>query len=387
MWLLLSGRGFGKTWVGSNWIIEGAKREPDHPMALVGQTKADVRDTMIEMGESGILAQSRPDFMPHYEPSKRRLTWPNGAVAMIYSGDEPDQLRGPQHGRAWVDELAKFKYPQQTWDNLELGLRLGPHPRACVTTTPRPLPIIKALAEDPVVHVVVGSTFENEANLPDRFLQRVRKQYEGTRLGRQELYGAILSDVPGALWTYALIERHRVNVAPGLPRVGIAIDPAVTGHEDSNQTGIIAGGIAEDGHGYVLRDASGRYSPDGWGRRAVDLYHELEADFIVAEVNNGGDLVEHVIRTIDKSVAYRDVRASRGKYTRAEPVAALYEQGRIHHVGGLPDLEDQQCTWVPGEDSPDRVDALVWLFTELMVGPDTDVRRGKAPKKLQGYRG
>ena len=371
-WLIRSGRGFGKTRSGAEWIRsrvdEGYTR-----IALVGQTKADVRDTMVELGDSSILKISPLWNMPEYEPSKRRLTWPNGAVAIIYSGDEPDQLRGPQHDSAWVDELAKFKYPQETWDNLEMGLRLGDNPQACVTTTPRPIKIIKELIKDPETVDVTGHSRENIANLSDRFVKRILNKYEGTRLGRQELAGELLDDAPGALWKREEnIEQNRVNKHPELIRIVVAVDPQATNNPESAETGIVIGGIGVDGHGYVLSDRSAKRSPQGWGSRAVLAYQEFSADRIVGEVNNGGDMVENTIRTVEngKNVSYKSVRASRGKAIRAEPVASLYERGIIHHVGTFPELEDQLCNWEPGDKSPDRLDALVWLFTELMVNEE-----------------
>lgn len=369
-WLLSSGRGFGKTWVGANYVIEYAAQHPHYPIALIGQTKADVRDTMIELGDSSILNQSPPDFVPEYEPSKRRLTWPNGARAIVYSGDEPGQLRGPQHGMAWVDELAKFKYPQETWDNMEMGLRLGNWPHVVVTTTPKPIPIIRALLNDDATRLTIGSTFENAANLPARFLQRLREKYEGTRLGRQELYAELLSDVPGALWRRDLIETYRVNSAPThTQRIVVAIDPAVTAAKDSDETGIVVVALGDrDQHGYVLEDLTVRDTPETWANIAVNAYHRYHADRIIGEVNNGGDLVERVLRTVDHTISYRSVRASRNKVTRAEPISSLYEQGKVHHVGTFGQLEDQMCSWVPGEASPDRIDALVWGLTELMLG-------------------
>lgn len=368
-YLLRSGRGFGKTFTGANWVIQRAYEMPDYPIALIGQTKGDVRDTMVEVGESSILGQSPDWFRPEYQPSKRRVVWPNGAIAMLYSGDEPDQLRGPEHGSAWVDELAKFKYPKKTWDMMELGLRLGPKPQVVVTTTPRPIPIIRRLLDDSGVIDVIGSTYENVDNLADRYLDRVKRQYEGTRLGEQELYGKVLDDVPGALWTRDLLEQYRVHEIVECTRLVVAIDPAVTATEESSETGIVAAGIGtSDLHGYVLDDFTLRGSPDQWARRAVDAYWELEADCIVAEVNNGGDLVESNIKTVDSRVKVKQVRAARGKYNRAEPVAALYEQGKVHHVGLHAALEDQMCTWVQGEKSPDRLDALVWALKDLMLG-------------------
>ena len=365
-WLLRSGRGAGKTRTGAEWVINRAKDGPYYPIALVGQTKADVRDTMIEVGESSVLRISPPWFMPNYEPSKRRLTWPNGMIATAFSGDEPDQLRGPQHGSAWVDELAKFKYPDETWDNLEFGLRLGDNPQAVITTTPRPIPIIKQmLADDDVVDRVV-STYANIHNLAPSYIKRVIKRYEGTRLGRQELHGELLGDVPGALWTRDILEETRVTRHPEFVRVVVGVDP----HASVGETGIVVAGLGADDHGYVLDDLSTGGSPDNWARQAVTGYHKHDADRIAAEANNGGDMVISTILTVDGSVSTKKLWASRGKYTRAEPVAALYEQGRVHHVGMFAALEDEYCTWVPGEDSPNRLDAAVWALTELMLGQD-----------------
>lgn len=375
VWLIRSGRGYGKTWVGSNYVIERAQQYPDFPIALVGQTKSDVRDTMIELGGSSIIQQSPPWFEPKYEPSKRRVTWPNGCVGIAYSGDEPGQLRGPQHGTAWVDELAKFKYPEETMDNLELGVRLGIDPRIIATTTPRAIKVIKELLNDPDTVDVRGSTYENFANLSQRFIDRIRRKYEGTRLARQELHGEVLLDTPGALWTQDIIDTFRVKSIDliNLKRIVVAIDPAVTAHEESDETGIIVAGMAYNDHLYVHDDISLKGSPDQWARASVNGYYRYQADRIVGETNNGGDMVEHTIRTVDRQVAFKQVRASRGKYTRAEPVAALYEQGKVHHIGMFAELEDQMCTWVPGDASPDRMDALVWAITELAFGKQNEV--------------
>jgi predicted phage terminase large subunit-like protein len=371
VWLLLSGRGFGKSRVGAEWIRKRVESNKAKRIALIAETAADVRDVMVE-GESGLLTISPPWFKPVYEPSKRRLTWPNGAVATTFSGEEPDQLRGPQFDTAWVDELAKYMYPQDTWDNLEFGLRLGDDPRACVTTTPRPIQIIRDMLDDPMVTVTTGSTYENLSNLAATFIKRVVKKYEGTRLGRQELHAEVLSDTPGALWSYDLIETTRVKVRPSeLVRIVVAVDPAITNTEESDETGIVVCGKDEKGHGYVLKDASGRYSPGEWGAKAVQLFHEFKADRIVAENNQGGDMVEHVVKTTDRTISYRGVSASRGKIARAEPVAALMEQGKIHHVGSLARLEDQMTSYTgerkKGEPSPDRMDAMVWAFFDLML--------------------
>ncbi len=381
MWLIRSGRGFGKTRTGAEWVRYRAEHGPYYPIALVGQTKADVRDTMIELGESSLLKISPPWFRPHFEASKRRVTWPNGMTATIFSGDEPDQLRGPQHGTAWIDELAKFRYPKEAWDNLMLGLRLGPDLRALVTSTPRPIPIIRQLLADPYTVDVTGATYENANNLSPVFLSEVRRQYEGTRLGRQELYGEILDDVPGALWTRVLLEAVRVKQAPELRRIVVAIDPAATSGEHSDETGIVVCGAGADGHGYVLDDLSQRASPDGWARAAIQAFHVYQADRIVVEANNGGEMCEYTLRTIDANVPITTVHASRGKQARAEPVAALYEQQRCHHVGYLPDLEEQLCSWVAGDASPDRLDALVWAFTALLLSePEQAAMRQAAVK-------
>jgi phage terminase large subunit-like protein len=370
-WLLLSGRGFGKTRTGAEWVKAWARSGVEH-IAIIGQTKGDVRDTMVEQGDSSIMKVSDPWFMPEYQPSKRRLVWPNGSVATIYSGDEPDQLRGPQHHRAWVDELAKFRYPQETWDMLEMGLRLGTSPQVVVTSTPRPIPVIKRLLADPQTAVTTGSTYENKDNLSSRFIQRVIDRYEGTRLGQQELYGQILDDDPRALWNRDTLETSRVTSFPDLFRIVVAVDP----HATSGQTGIVVVGASWAGeqlHVYVLDDATPEEGakPELWGRSAISAYNKWHADTLVAEINNGGDMVENVIRTIPggQQVRYETVRATRGKYTRAEPVSALWEQGRGHMVGYYADLEDQLCTYVPGEnDSPDRLDAMVWGATLLMGG-------------------
>jgi len=370
VWLLLSGRGFGKTRTGSefiNWRVRTGSKY----IALIGKSKADVRDTMIEVGDSSILKCSPPWFMPDYQPSKRRIVWPNGAIAMVYSGDEPDQLRGPQHDTAWVDELAKFQYPEETWDNMEMGLRLGGDPKVIVTTTPRPIPLIKKLVTDKDTVIVRGRTDDNIGNLSSKFIERIYNKYSGTRLGRQELSGEILEDRQGALWTQTLIEKHRVRLAPTLTRIIVAIDPEATSTEDSSETGIIVVGEGSDGHYYVVRDSSLRATPNVWAGVAVNAYHDLSADRIIGEVNNGGEMIEAVIRNLDPNVSYTAVRATRGKITRAEPISALYEQGKVHHVGCLPDLEDQMVNYVAGEKSPDRMDALVWGLTFLTENNDS----------------
>jgi predicted phage terminase large subunit-like protein len=371
-WLLLAGRGFGKTRTGAEWVRSEVQRGGARRLALVAPTAADVRDVMVE-GESGILATAPPWFRPKYEPSKRRLTWPNGAQATTFSADEPDRFRGPQYDRAWCDEAAAWRYPE-AFDQITLGLRLrdarGGPPRCLVTTTPRPTPLIRRLVADPTTHVNRGSTFDNRDHLAAAYLDQIVRRYEGTRLGRQELYAEVLDDTPGALWKRDAIDALRVRHAPDLARVVVAIDPAVTSRQGSDETGIVVAGLGTDGHGYVLADRSLVATPDAWARAAVSAYNEHRADRLIAEVNNGGDLVETVLRTVSHGVAYRAVHASRGKQTRAEPIAALYEQGRVHHVGSLPQLEDQLCSWAPATDahSPDRLDALVWALSELMLG-------------------
>jgi len=364
-WLIRSGRGAGKTWTGSNWIIERAKQGYG-PIALIAQTKADARDTMVELGPSSIMKVAPPDFTPTYEPSKRRLTFPNGITATVFSGDEPSQLRGPQHSTVWIDELAKFKYPQETWDNMEFGLRLGDDPCVLVTTTPRPIPILKQITKDPKTVDVVVSTFANRHNLSPQFLSRITERYEGSRLGRQELHGEILEDTPGALWQPSQLDATRVNEYPTLKRIVIGVDPAVSATSSSNATGIVGCGLGEDGHLYILADSTVVGSPREWAKAVEKLYKSLSADIIIAESNQGGDLVASNIRQYNQNLPVRLVRATKGKYTRAEPIATMFEQGRGHIVGRLPQLEDELTTWVHGETSPDRLDAMVWGCTELI---------------------
>ena len=374
-WLIMAGRGFGKTRSGAEWTCEradlGGRR-----IALVGATAADVRDVIVE-GESGILAIAKPGKRPIYEPSKRRLTWPNGSMATTYSADEPERLRGPQHTDAWGDELGAWRYPDAL-DQLELGLRLGDDPRMVITTTPKPIKMLKELIirEGKDVAVTRGSSYANLANLSPKFIDKIIRRYEGTRLGRQEINAELLDDVPGALWARTRIEGLRISKEqlPSLSRIVVAIDPAVTSGEDADETGIIVAGLDRNGHGYVLDDLSGQYQPLEWAAKAIEAYKKYSADRIVAEVNNGGEMVEATIRMVDPNAPYKAVRASRGKVIRAEPVSALYEQGRIHHVGTYADLEDQMCSFTTDFDrteagySPDRLDAMVWGFHELIVG-------------------
>lgn len=365
-WLIIAGRGWGKTRTGAEYIRDLVESGGARRIALVAATAADARDVMVE-GESGILAISPPWNRPLYEPSKRRLTWPNGALATTYSADEPDRLRGPQHDGAWCDELAAWRY-EDAWDQLRFGLRLGRNPRVVVTTTPRPTPMIKNLVKENTTVMTRGSTYDNRGNLATAFFDHIVSKYDGTRLGRQELHAEILDDVLGALWNHAGIDRTRVQDHGDLKRIVVAIDPAVTNNEDSSETGIVVSGVGRDDHAYVLADLSGKMSPNEWASVAVQAYKDFGADRIVAEVNNGGDLVEHTVRTVDKTVSYKCVRATRGKMIRAEPIAALYEQNKVHHVGMFSTMEDQLCSWVPGKKSPDRMDALVWALTDLMLG-------------------
>lgn len=373
----MAGRGFGKTRSGAEWVRSRVEAGESR-VALVAQTPADARDVMVE-GESGLLAVCPPWNKPKYEPSKRQVTWPNGAIAKTYSGFDPDQLRGPQHGTAWADELASWQYPQETWDNLQLGMRLGLDPRTCITTTPKPVSLLMDLVKAPGTVVTGGSTYENISNLPQAFIDEIVAKYEGTSLGQQELYARLLTEMPGALWTRETIQKHRLSDCPPLQRIVVAIDPAVTATEQSSETGLIVAGLADNGHAYIVDDLSGRLSPDTWGRRAVGAYHTRQADRVIGEQNNGGELVHHVIKTIDPEVAYRAVIASKGKHTRAEPVAGLYEQGRVHHIGAWPALEDQMCTWVPGETSPDRLDAMVWAVTELVLAHPVGAKTAAVP--------
>lgn len=388
-WLILAGRGFGKTRTGAEWVRANmcgstplARGRWRH-IALIAETAADARDVMVGDGKaasdphagSGLLQIHPKSFRPDYEPSKRRLTWPNGAMATIYNGTEPDQLRGPQHDAAWCDELAKWQYAKEAWDQLQLGLRTGQNPQVCITTTPRPIGLLKDIIKNPGTVVTGGSTFDNRSNLAAKFLSVVQRKYEGSRLGRQELHAELLEDSEGALWKRAAIDALRVKLedAPPIERIVVAIDPNASSHEDSNECGIICAGLGVDGHGYILDDESAVMAPAEWATKAIELYHSRRADRIIAETNNGGEMVETTLRMIDPKIPFRAVWASRGKVTRAEPISALYEQGRVHHVGPFPRMEDQMCCFTVdfnrGEMgySPDRVDALVWALTELMI--------------------
>ena len=389
-WVILGGRGAGKTRAGSEWVrsmVDGPRPldfGKARRVALVGETIDQVREVMI-FGDSGIMACSPPDRRPTWEASRKRLLWPNGATAQVFSAHDPESLRGPQFDAAWADELAKWKKAEETWDMLQFGMRLGDRPRQVVTTTPRNTKVLKQILENPSTVLTHAATEANRANLAASFLREVRTRYAGTRLGRQELEGVLLDDAEGALWTTSMLEGLRVEDARDLSRVVVAVDPPVTGHAGSDECGIVVAGARTDGppqtwQAVVLEDASVKASsPTVWAEAAIAAMERHGADRLVAEVNQGGELVETVIRQIDPMVPYRGVRASRGKTARAEPIAALYEQGRVRHLKGLGELEDQMCKMTSsgyeGKGSPDRVDALVWALHHLMVEPAASWRR------------
>lgn len=380
-WLILGGRGAGKTRAGAEWIrmqVEG-----DTPLgpgnarriALVAQDYAEGRAVMIE-GPSGLLALTPQPWRPTWRKSLRELEWPNGAKATLFSAEDPAALRGPQHDTAWVDEFAKFARAEETFDMLQFGLRLGARPRQVVTTTPRPVPALKRLMNDPTTMMSHATTFANKAHLAPAFFDAVIARFEGTHLGRQELMGELVEDVPGALWARAQIESTRIADAPDLMRIVVAIDPPVTSGPRADECGIVAAGVSAEGAFFVLADHSVQgLSPAAWAARAVALYRALEADRIVAEVNQGGELVRGVLEQAGHHLPLHIVRASRGKIARAEPIAALYERGLVHHVGTHPELEDQMCSYTgEGGKSPDRMDALVWALTDLTSGGAPRIR-------------
>lgn len=376
-WLIMGGRGAGKTRAGAEWVrgmalgLPPFADKPHQRIALVGETYDDARDVMIE-GVSGLLAIHRKDECPVYEKTRGKLTWPNGASAQIFSAEEPDGLRGPQFYAAWCDEVAKWRYLDLAWNNLQFALRLGDRPRQVITTTPRPVPLLKKLLTDQHCAVTRTLTSDNAENLSSVFFERVVDRYAGTRLGRQELEGELIEERDDALWSRDMIDASRVNTPPELSRIVIAVDPAVTSHKRSDACGIVAVGKGEDGHAYVLEDATlSGARPDAWAARAIALYKRMHADCLIAEVNQGGDVIESVIHAVDPSVPVTKVRASRGKFLRAEPVAALYAKTRIHHVGALSALEDEMCDFgtdgLSGGRSPDRLDALVWAISSLKL--------------------
>jgi len=372
IWLILAGRGWGKTRTGAQDIALYALRNPDVTCAVVAPTAGDLRRVCFG-GPSGLVNIIPKDCLSSnksikgYSSSMSELRLHNGSKIVGYAASEPERLRGPQFHRAWCDEIAAWRYPE-AFDQLMFGLRLGDNPQCVITTTPKPVKIIKDLISRDDVTVTSGNTFENEANLADSALAMLRDKYEGTTLGRQELYAELIENLEGALWTSKLIDEARLpeSEEKELKQIIVAIDPAVTNNEDSDETGILVVGKDMNNEYYVLEDVSGKYSPDAWARKAINSYYDWNADRIVAEVNNGGDLVERLLRGMDLNIPYRSVRATRGKLVRAEPVAALYEQRRVHHIGYFPELESQMCSYI-GETrpSPDRLDALVWGITEL----------------------
>ena len=365
VWLCIAGRGWGKTRTGSEWIIEKALLNPGCRIALVARTAADARDVMTE-GDSGIMACSPKNSRPLYEPSKRRITWPNGSQATTYSADRPEQLRGPQNHFAWADELAAWAR-LEAWDQLSFGLRLGDSPRVIVTTTPRPLSMLRKLASRSTTFVTKGRTMDNAANLSSDFIELIHDRYEGTTLGRQELDGELLSELPGALFKRSDLDTYRVDKNPELRRIVVAVDPATTSKQSSDESGIVVAGICEKSHLYVLEDCSMRGTPDAVCRRAIDAYMRYRADRLVFESNQGGETWRSIIEQIDRRVPVTLIHASKGKHARAEPIASRLEQGKLHLCGIFPSLEDQLTNYVPGfaKSSPDRLDAMVWACSEL----------------------
>jgi len=383
-WVILGGRGAGKTRAGAEWVrsmVEGSMpfdQGRARRVALVGETQDQVREVMI-FGDSGLLACSPEDRRPTWEASRKRLVWPNGAIASVHSAHDPEGLRGPQFDAAWVDELAKWPNAQETWDMLQFALRLGQDPRVCVTTTPRNVDVLKKLLAAPSTVQTHAKTDANRANLAASFLEEVRSRYAGTRLGRQELDGVLLADAEGALWTSAMLERAHVAKAPELDRIVVSVDPSVSSGASCDACGIVVAGVCHDGppqdwRAYVLADKTLEgASPMAWAKAAIRAMEQYGADKLVAEINQGGQLVADVVRQVDPLVPFKGVHASRGKSARAEPVAALYEQGRVRHVGSFAALEDQMVQMTTqgfaGSGSPDRVDALVWALHELMIAP------------------
>ena len=378
-WAIIGGRGAGKTRAGAEWVrglalgLAGFADTPAQRIALVGQTAGDVRDVMIE-GVSGILSVHGRAERPRWEPSRRRLTWKTGCIAQAFSAEEPGSLRGPQFSAAWCDELAKWQRGEEVYDMLQFALRLGARPRQLVTTTPRPIALLKRILADPLTAISRAGTKKNAANLAPEFLAQVEGRYGGTRLGRQELEGEMVEEAQGALWSRAALEGLRVSAAPPLQRIVIAVDPSAASHRRADACGIVAAGIDASGLIHVLADVThAAATPAVWAAAAVALYHRLQADALVAEVNQGGEMVASVIAQVDANVPVTSVRATRGKYLRAAPVAQLYEQGRVRHVGAFPALEDELCAFGPaglaGGGSPDRLDALVWAVTELALKP------------------
>lgn len=382
IWNVRAGRGWGKSRTGAETLIMAVRDWGYKHPNLVGATAEEVRDVMIR-GESGILSCAPSNFTPEFKKSEKKLIWPNGVETLIYYGSEPDHARGPQSDFLWCDEIAKYQYPEETFDNLLLGLRLGPNPLCIITSTPQPTKFLMELekrtdeAGNPTCVVTRGNTEDNKVNLSPVFINTVIGKFKGTRLGRQELEGAFLDENPDALWKMKTIEENRVHKIPSLEYVVVGVDPAATSSEGSDDTGIIVAARGTDRHGYVLGDYTIHDRPAKWGRAAITAYNAHEANKIIGETNNGGEMVEETIKVIDMSVPFEAVHASRGKYTRAEPISALYELGRMHHFGTFKELESEMTEWVPGvEKSPDRMDALVWAVTALnlydYIGGDQD---------------
>ena len=370
-WMILAGRGFGKTRTGAEWVRAQVESGAAKRIALVARTLPEAQSIMVH-GESGIINISPPWDKPTYEPSKRKLTWRSGAFALAFSSHEPDQLRGPQFDAAWCDELASWEYPAQTWDNLTFALRLGRRPRSVVTTTPKSIELVRTLTNGPGVHVTRGTTFDNKDNLAPAFFNGIIEQYDGTRIGQQEIYAELIDEDEDAIWKREWIEKARLSSHPPISRIVVAIDPAMSTKPNSSETGIVVvGADMRRKHAYVLADESGRLTPNSWALRAAHLFDKFNATRIIAEDNAGGDMVKSTLKNaVERTLPYKGIKARRGKYIRAEPVAALYEQGRVHHVGRFPQLEDQMCTWTPDlgpSHSPDRADALVHAITELII--------------------
>jgi len=381
-WFINAGRGFGKTRAGVEWV-RGKVKQGHKRIAAIAATNSDIERVMVN-GESGFLARcwkgDKTDKgvlmgKPLWSPTKRLLTWENGAYVQFFSAEEPERLRGPQFEAAWCDELAAWNRDRDTWDMLQFCLRLGKHPQTCVTTTPKPTKLVRDILKNPKTTVTYGSTFDNSANLASTYLEAVKTQYEGTRLGRQELYAEILDEASGALWNRQTLAGCEVEVdnpvefAETLARVVVSVDPAVSSNAESDMTGIVVAGVDINGVCYVLQDATDRYTPEGWAAKAIELYHLYGADRIVAERNQGGEMVRYTFKTVDETIPIKLVHASRGKFARAEPVSSLYERGRVKHVKGLDALEDQMVQWEPlgSTGSPDRLDAMVWAITELAL--------------------
>jgi phage terminase large subunit-like protein len=397
IWFILAGRGYGKTRTLSQWVIDSVQNKGYRHISLVGAASDEVRMIMIE-GESGILECSSPWFYPKYEPSKKRITWPNGAIANIFYGTEPEKSRGAQSDLIWADEIAKWRYPQETLDNLLMGLRLGTNPLCGVSSTPKPTKFIKELTSRKECIVVKGNTYENISNLAKPFIQTIIQKYKGTRLGRQEINAEILDDNPNALWNRIVIDENRVINRVDCIRLVVGVDPPGTEPDkekpdkEVTECGIVVVGEGKalpgmewqkQKHFYIFDDLSLIGSPNKWAREAIGGYNKYRADSIIPEKNFGGAMVKSTLRNVDSNIPIHDVYASRGKYIRAEPVSLLYEQGRVHHIGTFPELEDELCEWEPGKKSPNRLDALVWAISWLagnevnVPGPNINKHRRK----------